>query len=345
MEMTSSRVLVVMAGALFSLSVGAQNPGPAPIAEQELVRLVVRSLDSLVALDQFPGVVVLAKGGTPVFQRAYGMADREAKRLNTLETAFNLGSINKLFTATAIRQLVAAGKIDLDSTLARYLPDYPNHDIARRVTIRQLMEFRSGIGGDIFGVPAGGHRHDVRHNRDYLPLFAPEAPLFEPGTQRRYSNAGYVVLGLVVEKVSGEDYYEYVRRHIYEPAGMQRTAHFPVDSLPPNTAVGYTRGGDNAPASAPLTPNKELLPGRGSAAGGGYSTAQDLLRLLDAIRAHRLTGAPPSGLGVAGGAPGLTGVIEGALPGGYDVIVLANLDPPAAERVARLIRGWLKAED
>src|SRR4051812_48944391 len=103
------------------------------------------SVDSLARTGDFSGVVLVARNGVPEFERAYGMADREGSRPNTLETSFNLGSINKFFTQVAIRQLAAAGKLDLDSTLARAWPDYPNQDIARRVTIRQILQHRSGI--------------------------------------------------------------------------------------------------------------------------------------------------------------------------------------------------------
>jgi CubicO group peptidase (beta-lactamase class C family) len=304
-----------------------------------------KALDSLAARDQFSGVAVLARDGTPVFERAVGFADREARLPNTPETAFNVGSINKFFTAIAIRQLATAAKLAVDSTLARAWPDYPNQAVARRVTIRQLLEHRSGIGGNIFAAPPGGKRSDVRRLADYLPLFVAEPLQFEPGTRQQYSNAGYVVLGLLVQRLSGESYYDYVRRHIYEPAGMTRTAHWAVDSLPTNTAIGYTarRLDAETPSSGPPVRNTEFLPGRGSSAGGGYSTAHDLLRLLDALRGGRIPGGGPSGMGIAGGAPGLNAVVEGDLPGGYDVIVLANLDPPAAERVARMVRGWLGA--
>lgn len=315
-----------------------------PAAGQSLSDRLAKSLDSLAASDQFAGVVLLAKDGAPLFEHAYGMADRETHRGNDVETAFNLGSINKVFTQIAIRQLAAAGKLDLDSTLTRYWPDYPNADVARRVTIRQLLQHRSGIGGNIFGAPPGGTRHDVRRLADYLPLFVQEPLQFDPGTRSQYSNAGYVVLGLLVERLSGENYYDYVRRHIYEPAGMSRTAHWPVDSLPPNTAVGYTHR-DSSGAPTPLHHNTDLLPGRGSSAGGGYSTAHDLLRFLGALRAQRIPGGGPAGIGVAGGAPGLNAAVEGDLPGGYDLIVLANLDPPAAENVAALVRGWLGVRD
>jgi D-alanyl-D-alanine carboxypeptidase len=274
----------------------------------------------------------------PVFERAYGMADREAGRPNTLETRFNLGSINKVFTATAVRQLAAQGRVHLDSTLATYLPDYPNPEVARRVTLRQLMEHRAGLGGNVFGVPAGGSRMDLRHNRDFLPLFAAEPLQFEPGSRNQYCNACYVVLGLVVERVSGEDYYDYIRRNVYAPAGLAGTDHHALDSLPANTAPGYTMGENRA---GPLRRNDALLPGRGSAAGGGYATAHDLLRFLAALRERRVPGGPPAGIGAAGGSPGVNAVLEGGLPGGYDLVVLTNLDPPAATRVAEMLRGWM----
>ncbi|AHG93328.1 beta-lactamase (plasmid) [Gemmatirosa kalamazoonensis] len=313
------------------------------IDEATLVSRLGTTLDSVAASGAFSGVVVLAKGETPVFQRAYGFADRERRVPNDLDTHFNIGSLNKNFTGTAIAQLAAAGKLDLDAPIARYWPDYPNADVARRVTIGELLAMRSGIGGDIFRAPPGGSRHDVRHNRDYVPLFAREPLEFDPGTRQRYSNAGFVVLGALVERVSGEDYYDYVREHVFRPAGMTQTASWSVDSLPPNTAIGYTRQIDyDGDGVTTLHPNAALLPGRGSAAGGGYSTAADLLRYLSAVASGRL----PRGVRIpAGGAPGVNVAMDGALPDGYRIVVLANLDPPAAQDIAGLVRGWLGAHD
>jgi D-alanyl-D-alanine carboxypeptidase len=321
------------------------GPRPSPIKEAELVRRLSFSLDSLSRTGQFSGVAVLAKGDRPVFQHAYGIADRTTNRPNNLETAFNLGSINKIFTQIAIMQLAAAGKISLDSTLWKYWPDYANQEVARKVTVRQLLRHTSGIGGNIFDPPAGGNRNDIRSLKDYLPLFVSAPMQFEPGARNAYSNAGYVVLGLLVERLSGEDYYSYVRKHIFEPAGMTRTGSFAVDSLPPNTAIGYTRGDQDAPAEAPVHSNGSELPGRGSSAGGGYSTAQDLMKFLKALRERRIVNGPPPGIGVAGGSGGINSVVEGELPGGYDLIVLSNLDPPAAERVSQMVREWLGVRD
>ena len=126
---------------------------------------------------------------------------------------------------------------------------------------------------------------------------------------------------------------------------MTRTGSFAVDSLPLNTAIGYTRGDQDAPQSAPLRANSSDLPGRGSSAGGGYSTAQDLLRFVHALRENRIPNGVPAGLGIAGGSGGINAIVEGSLPGGYDLVVLANLDPPAAERVAQMPKGWLGVHD
>ena len=301
------------------------------------------TVDSLAAAQSFSGVVLIARNGKAVVEKSYGMADREVRRANNIETAFNVGSINKFFTQIAIRQL----NLNVDSTLGHYWPDYPNAAV-RRVTIRQLLEHRSGIGGNIFAAPAGGNRSDLRKLTDFLPLFVNEPMQFEPGSQQRYSNAGYLVLGLLVERVSGESYYDYVRKHIYEPAGLARTAHFAVDSLPENTAIGYTRGdvrsgGERSGGEgAAWQRNTDLLPGRGSSAGGGYSTAHDLLRLLNALRDGKIPGGPSLGFAIAGGAPGLNAVVETDLPGGYDVIVLANLDPPSAERMGRELTAKIR---
>jgi CubicO group peptidase (beta-lactamase class C family) len=296
------------------------------------------TVDSLAKSGQFSGVVLVARNGVPWFEQAYGMADREASRANNVETAFNLGSINKFFTQIAIRQLAAAGKINIDSSLARAWLDYPNAEIARQVTIRQILEHRSGIQGNIFAAPPGKTRHDVVTLADYFDLIKNEPLQFEPGTREQYSNAGYIVLGVLIERVSGENYFEYVNKHIYEPAGMTATGSWRIERWPANTAIGYTRGGQDADPAAPLQRNTDFLPGKGSSAGGGYSTAHDLLRLLNALREHKIPEAPEPGMvGIAGGAPGINASMEGDLQG-YDVIVLANLDPPAAGRVSRAIR-------
>jgi CubicO group peptidase (beta-lactamase class C family) len=314
----------------------------ARITTDELLARLGTLADSLARTDALSGVILLAKDGRPVFEHAYGFADRDAKQANSIGTSFNLSSIGKRFTQVAIDQLQASGKLNLDSTIASAWPDYPNRDVARQVTIRQLLEHRSGIGGNIFQqLPT------LRRNSDYLPLFVNEPLHFAPGTREEYSNAGYVVLGEIVARASGEDYYEYVRRHVFDPAAMTSAGFFARDSLPALAAHGYTRkvrdGAASSP-SAPLARAEELQPRRGSAAGGSYASARDLLKF---VLAHR-----NGGLGlpvdsrreiIAGGSPGSNGVVAEGLPGGYDLIVLENLDPPAADAIVAPVMSWLGA--
>src|SRR5712671_22708 len=140
---TKRRLLVPMV--LLGGSLNAQQPParaesgrPSPISQSELVRRLTKSVDSLAKAGQFSGVAVLAQNGVPIFQHAYGLADRNRGVANNVETGFNLGSINKAFTQIAILQLAASGKLNLDSTLAKYWPDYPNKDVAGKITIHQL---------------------------------------------------------------------------------------------------------------------------------------------------------------------------------------------------------------
>lgn len=345
----------------------SQGPGAAAesrkASDVEVAAAADKYLSAGGAEDGFSGVVLIAKDGKPFFHKAYGLANRDFAVANRPDTKFNLGSINKVFTQIAIAQLAQQGKLSLSDTIRKHLPDYPS-PAADKITVQQLATMTSGLG-DFFG-----ERYDatpktkLRTLSDFLALFANEPLLFEPGTSRRYSNAGYIVLGLIVEKLSGQTYYDYVRQHIFVPAGMKDTDAYPEDSVAPNRAVGYTReGADGQAQPGPKRVNLYTLPARSSSAGGGYSTASDLLALDAAMRADKLlspawtdwyfsdkqkapvAGAPArkhSGAGgFAGGSPGVNAVIETDLDTGYSIVVLSNDDPPSAEAVARKIRQWL----
>jgi CubicO group peptidase (beta-lactamase class C family) len=306
------------------------------------------------ARGDFSGVVLLARNGRAFFRKAWGLADRDRKIPNAVDTKFNLGSINKIFTQVAIGQLAAAGKLSLSDTIRKHLPSYPA-PYADRVTIGQLVSMSSGMG-DIFGPRfAAMPKTKLRSLADYLPLFQDDPLRFEPGTRKEYSNAGYVVLGLIIEAASGEDYYRYVREHVFAPAGMKDTDSWAIDEDVPNRAIGYAREAEG------LRPNTESHPARGSSAGGGWSTADDLLKFDAALRSGRLlppewtawvfdrTDAPTpgaplparGGLAIAGGSPGVNAALDMELDGGATVIVLANLDPPVAERTLRKVRGMM----
>src|SRR5436190_15169490 len=183
------------------LSVGAAVPGRAPEAgaPTQLITSLTALVDRAVEKDQFSGVVLLAKDGKPVLSRAWGFADAAHKIPNREDTKFNLGSINKIFTQVAIAQLAAAGKLSLDDTVRKHLPDYPS-PIADKITIAQLIEHKSGLD-DFFGPDFMKSSGSLRKVADYLPLFASKPLDFEPGTSQRYPNAGYIVLGLIIERL------------------------------------------------------------------------------------------------------------------------------------------------
>lgn len=325
---------------------------PSVLTEAQVVQAIEKYLTDAVAADEFSGNVTVAKGGSLVFQKAYGLASKEYNVPNRMDTRFNLGSINKTFTQVAIGQLVEQGKLSLDDKLGKYLPDYPNRDAAEKVTIRQLLDMRSGIG-DFFGPEFNATPKDkLRTVKDFLALFANKPLQFEPGTKQAYSNGGYIVLGAIIEKITGTSYYDYVREHIYKPADMRDTDSYEADVTTPNLATGYTKEGA---ANGARRNNFYSRPAKGSPAGGGYSTAPDLLKYVNALREGKLripdfrnlqvsSGRPPrafSGLGIAGGAPGINGVVESDVGNGYTIIVLSNYDPPSAVRIGRQLRGWI----
>ncbi len=333
------KIKLLLTALLIAASALAQNT-----TDEQRVTQLTAAVDKAVAEDRFSGVVMLANGDKPLLARAWAMADPTKGIANRPDTKFNLGSINKFFTKIAIGQLAAAGKLSLDDTIRKHLPDYPS-PVADKITIAQILEHRSGLG-DIFGPKFMASHGSLRKLSDYLPLFA-DAPLeFEPGTSQRYSNAGFVVLGLIIERVSGQSYYDYVRDHITKPAGMNDTASYAVDENVPNRAIGQTKRGPEGPLPQRGN-NTASLPARGSSAGGGYSTAPDLLRLTQALLANKILSkgwtdwlftnkvdsGGKRGLGVAGGSPGVNAVLEIAPP--YTLIVLSNFDPPSAEEVAR----------
>ena len=329
----------------------------------ELITALRKKLDDDVAAGRFSGAALLAKNGKAVFAQAYGLADREKKIPNTLKTRFRLGSMNKMFTAVATLQLAQSGKLDLKAPLGKYLTDYPNKDVASKVTIEQLLSHQGGTG-DIFGPEFDKRRLELKTLQDYVTLYGSRAPQFEPGSRWQYSNYGFLLLGVLIEKVSGQSYYDYVRDHIFKPAGMTATASDPEDQAVSDRSVGYTKFlGDG------WKPNTETLPYRGTSAGGGYSTVEDLLRFATALQSNKLLDAQHTELlttgkvnagrgkyafgfqddvtdgmrcfGHGGGAPGMNGMLQICPGPGYVIAVLANMDPPAASRVADFIKNRL----
>ena len=169
------------------------------LGEGDALAALGAELQKASAADRFAGAALVARRGKVLFAQAYGLANRETKAPNQLGTQFRIGSMNKMFTAVAVMQLVQAGKIKLDAPLRTYLPDYPNKELAGKVTIHHLLTHTGGTG-DIFGPEFDKHRLELRTLQDYRKLYGARALDFEPGTRSRYSNYGFILLGLVIER-------------------------------------------------------------------------------------------------------------------------------------------------
>ena len=317
--------------------------------------------------DRFSGAVLISENGKLLLAAAYGLADRETKAPNTTDTQFRFGSMGKMFTAVSIMQLAQAGKLDLTAPIGRYLPGYPNRDIAEKLTVNNLLTHTGGTG-NIFGPEFDAHRLELKETKDYVALYGARPPRFAAGARNEYSNYGFMLLGRIVETVSGQSYDDYIAAHIFKPAGMTATGNQPETVRLPKRAAIYTMQ-KGAIVSAAST-----LPWSGTPAGGGYSTVGDLAvfadalmadRLLDAAHTNLLTdggftgsdgkfwrydfGAPASGgrryFGHNGGAPGMNGELRifPASPGhpAATIVVLANRDPPVASGAANFISSRL----
>lgn len=346
------------------------TPGPADAqaaADSAFVAALRARLQAATAAGEFSGAVLVARDGQTLFEGAYGLADRERGVPNTPLTQFRVGSMNKMLTAVAALQLVQEGKLRLDTPLGTYLPDYPNAEVASKVTLHHLLTHTGGTG-DIFGPEFTAHRSELRTAGDYLRLYGTRGLRFEPGAQWEYSNYGFMLLGAVVERVGGTSYYDQVAARVHAPAGMTATGSAPEDSLVPGRSVGYTRQG----GAGALVSNASTLPYRGTPAGGGYSTVGDLARFAAALREHQLLGSANTALlldgkvaigqgvqyaygffdrvvggrrfvGHSGGAAGMNGDLAFEPNGGYVIVVLSNFDPPAATQVAGFILTRLPA--
>jgi CubicO group peptidase (beta-lactamase class C family) len=224
--------------------------------------------------------------------------------------------------------------------------------VASKVTVRHLLTHTGGTG-DIFGPEFEQNRLKLRTHSDYVKLYGSRGPGFEPGARFEYSNYGFVLLGALIEAVSGQSYYDYVRQNVFRPAGMTSTDSLPESEDVPNRAVGYLRPFPGAE----WAPNIDTLPWSGTAAGGGYSTVGDLMRFAEALSSGTLISkatleeatrtheqdygygfgvqgeAPLRSYGHGGGAPGMNGELRVFPELGYVVVSLANLDPPAASEL------------
>jgi len=239
-------------------------------------------VDSAQKVWGFQGTVLIAKHNTVIFEEAYGMANLEKNQPNTVTTKFLIGSITKSFTAIAIMQLVEKGILELDQPITLYLEAYPS-ETGNKITIRHLLSHTSGI--PVYSMLADFQTKAMLLNlvKDVIALFKDEPLMFEPGSKQRYGSPGYLLLGVIIENVTGLTYQEYVRRYITEPSGMFGTDILKDYKTRPGFAKGYHRNPDGK-----FTIAEPLLFPIAFSAGALSSTAHDLYLLDRALNENSL---------------------------------------------------------
>jgi CubicO group peptidase (beta-lactamase class C family) len=350
-----------------------RNPGPAlrVASDQAMATELERVLAKLSAADVFSGAVLLAKGDRVIFSGAYGQANKDFGAPNTAETRFNLGSMNKMFTAVAVLQLAERGKLRLDDPLAKFVPDFPSPEAAKKIRIEHLLTHTSGLGSYFNDAFFRASRARYRTVDEMMELAAGDSLAFEPGTRWSYSNTGMLVLGKVIEAASGQDYFSYVRDNIYGPAGMTRSDSYELDYVNDNLAVGYDFDFQED-GTKRVRNNIFMHVIRGGPAGGGYSTVGDLHRFALALESGRLVGkesvdrltspkpelgSPEYGYGFgvdtataivghSGGFPGISSNLDMFRRSGYIAVVQSNYSrasAPVTEKIRALVAARVGA--
>lgn len=353
------------------VGLGQRPPPPSPAArlssDAEMVRALEDYVAKLVKADVFSGSVLLAKDGRTLFSAAYGQANRDFAVPNAIDTKFNLGSMNKMFTSVTIAQLVEQGKLSYEDPLSKFLPDYPSAAAAGKIRIKHLLTHTAGLGSYFNDEFDRASRARFRTVDDMMQLAKGDSMAFEPGSRWSYSNTGMLVLGKVIEVVTKQDYFDYVREHLSKPAGMTNTDAYELDRVNPNLAVGYQKEYAED-GSKQFRNNIFMHVMRGGPAGGGYSTAPDLLRFAQALTSGKLVRPqtyelmttpkpevnsprygygfgvdPESGIvGHSGGFPGISSNLDIFKGTGYVAVVMSNYgggSQPVVEKIRSLVRS------
>lgn len=239
---------------------------------------------------QFSGSILVKNKDSLLVESSFGYANRSEQLLNTIDTRFGIASGCKIFTAVAISQLVEEGKLAYDQKLKESLPySFPKFD--ESITIHHLLTHTSGIPDyfdedvmdDFEELWIETPMYHMRKLEDFLPIFQEGKMKFKTGEQFHYNNAGYILLGLIVEEATGLSFQKYIEKNIFEKAGMNDSGYFAMDALPHNTALGYIDYEDGT-----WKTNIYSLPVIGGADGGAFTTVKDMLHFWDALLDNQL---------------------------------------------------------
>ncbi|MBC8025147.1 MAG: beta-lactamase family protein, partial [Steroidobacteraceae bacterium] len=244
----------------------------------------------LAAIDKFSGTIYFAHGKNVLARGAFGFADRERKIPNTVETRFRTASVTKMFTAVTVLRLVQDRKISLDEPIGKHVPELANEPLGRG-TVHQYLTHTAGAG-ELFDDRYFGHQRELRSHDDYLRVFGKDLLKTSPGQEFAYSNLGYMLLGSLIERVTGKSWDSAVKKAVFAPARMTRTGTEPEDIVVEGRAIVY----DRPLGVRDIISAMDHIDHRPFAACGAYTTVDDLARFFGALRSHRLLNAKYTGL-------------------------------------------------
>lgn len=248
----------------------------------------------------FSGVVLVREADAEPYIRATGLACISHKVLNRPATRFATASVTKMFTAAAVLQLIESGDLTLDTKAVPYL-GLGGTKLSKDMTVYHLLTHTSGMASyfdddensaaNFEAVWADLPSYSFRQLSDFLPLFSNEPPLAEPGREFKYCDAGYIMLGLIIERASGTSYFDYVRRNVFARAGMQRSDFLALDGTAPDVAEAYIPITDSEGRTGGWRKNIFAVPAYGASDGGAFATGRDLAKFLRALRDSHLLSA------------------------------------------------------
>ena len=285
---TPHRIMLFMARAPDEVAASWQlkRATSTAVTEQDRLQEIGAYLKRMGDAEIFSGAVVIARDGKPVFAQGYGYADREKKIPNAPDTPFLMASMTKPFTGLAIGQLVEQGKLGYDDPLSKFLPDFPDPESAKKIRIKHLLSHTSGLAREGAPLESSSMDHPTTV-KAMVDAFERKPLAFEPGTKMLYSNVGFVLLGRIIEIVTGQDYYDYVQKNVFARGGAT-SAGFPL--LPKNgvavvpMAYPYERAWD-AESRMSIVSQLGTYGRRGSPAGSSIVSALDIITLSNAMKA------------------------------------------------------------
>ncbi len=310
------------------------------------IEAIEKHAEKMAKGDEFSGAILIAKNDSVLLKRAYGFSNLSHQVVNNTETKFGIASMGKMFTAVAIMQLKENGLLNLNNTVGEILKDYPNAEVRKKVTVHHLLTHTSGMGDFFNDKYESTPGKKINKLADYLPFFQMDSLAFDPGEENSYSNAGYIMLGLIIEKITKQSYYEYVTEHVFHKSGMNNTG-WETDLVVSNLAEGYEYSFPNE-----AWRKTNIGDGIATSAGGGYSTVGDLFIFAKALNKNLLISEKSKelmlkdhtkhkygygfslkeinkeiGFGHNGGAPGSSAELDVFINSGYIIVILSNRSP------------------